>query len=179
MAGMEKGKPKSAEPPVLAPGKLWEQQVANAYRILRAKVVENKSLNGNQIDVYIEESTPSGFVARTAVECKDHGRPVGKGFVNDFGATAKALRSAGVIDCARMVSRLGFTGDAQHAAEALGVELESGVDLATRLRERSLRIVVESESSSIKLAIDALNDLHLTLGGSGLEVVSDIEEVEE
>ncbi len=49
----------------------FERKVAAIYRTLGAAVKHDIPLAGNQIDLLIEEQTPSGSIVRTAVECKN------------------------------------------------------------------------------------------------------------
>ena len=51
-----------------------------------------------------------------AVECKDHRRPIGNQIIQEFVATAKALRETRTITASVLVSASGFTADARTVA---------------------------------------------------------------
>jgi hypothetical protein len=112
----------------------FELVVAQFYRNLGSvKVQQNVNLAGNEVDVYVEERTPSGQHVRIAVECKFYQRRVPKDAVVRFGTVAKFLRDAALIDKAVLVAYLGFTPDAFSAAEAIGIELRTFADLEAQI----------------------------------------------
>jgi len=109
--------------------------VAAIYRALGARLVKHDvALAGNQIDVYVEEETPSGVLMRTAIEVKDYSRPVGINVVNSFGAIAELLRSRSLIDSAMVVSSGGFTKPARAAAQTYRIALFEIADLEQRVQ---------------------------------------------
>src|SRR5260370_11564280 len=57
----------------------FERKVAAIFRALGGQVEHDTELAGNQIDVLVTESTPSGISVRTAVECKAFGKQIGLG----------------------------------------------------------------------------------------------------
>jgi hypothetical protein len=111
-----------------------ERQIAAIYRALGARVEHDIALAGNQIDVYVEETTASGATIRTVVEAKDFSRSVGVQVVNSFAAITDLLRSRGLIDRGVIVSRAGFSRQARNAAETYGIELFEIADLQQRVR---------------------------------------------
>jgi hypothetical protein len=115
--------------------KQFEDFVAQIYRVLGgAKVQQNVNLAGNQLDIYLEEETPSGHVIRTAVECKYYSANVPKAAVLQYATVANFLRQSGLIDKAVMVAYRGYTQDAQSVAKAANIELRSFQDLELRVR---------------------------------------------
>ncbi|MBI3742762.1 MAG: restriction endonuclease [Chloroflexi bacterium] len=114
--------------------KEFEDFVAQIYRVIGgSRVRQNVNLAGNQIDLYLEEETPSGQVVRTAVECKYYSTPVPKSAVLQFGTVAQFLRQAGLIDKALMVAYKGYTREAQTTAKAANIETWSFQDLEARV----------------------------------------------
>lgn len=111
----------------------FEYIVANLYRTLKVKkILQNISLAGHQIDVYIEEETATGKLVRTAVECKYHQRPVGKDIVTRFALIIDFLRKADLIDHGIILSYKGFTKEAFSAAEPFQINLVRFEDLEFR-----------------------------------------------
>lgn len=115
--------------------KQFEDFVAQSYRVLGgARVQQNVNLAGNQLDIYLEEQTPSGHVVRMAVECKYYSTNVPKATVLQFATVANFLRQAGLIDRAVMVAYRGYTQDAQSVGKAANIELRSFQDLEVRVK---------------------------------------------
>jgi len=114
----------------------FEDKVAQLYRKLGAKVKQNVKLAGFQIDVYLEEETPSKQIVRTAVECKFHRKgKVGNKIVNDFYRVIKTLKEKGLIDKGIIVSYSGFSQDAYLVSQETGIELLCFNDLRQRAKE--------------------------------------------
>jgi len=107
----------------------FEDEVAQLYRMLGAKVKQNVSLTGFQIDVYVEEETPSKQKLRVAVECKLHKAKVGNLMVNDFARIIETLKEAKLVDKGVIVSYSGFSKDAHLVSEKTGIELLTLQDL--------------------------------------------------
>ena len=101
----------------------FEDGVAQLYRILGAKVKQNVNLSGFQIDVYVEEETPSRQKLRVAIECKLHKAKVGNLVVNDFARRVATLKEARMVDKGIIVSYSGFSKDAYLVSEKTGIEL--------------------------------------------------------
>src|SRR5256885_16101861 len=70
----------------------FERRVAALYRMLGAEVAHDYSLAGSQIDVFVQERTPSGGLIRTAVECKSYSAPVGIDVVRSLAGLAALLK---------------------------------------------------------------------------------------
>jgi hypothetical protein len=113
---------------------LFENVVAGIYRSLGAtNVKQNVNLAGNQVDIYVEEQTPSGQKVRVAVECKYFKKQVPKNVVLQFGIIAGFLRLSNLIEKAILVGYHGFTQSAFLAAQAANIELVSFGELQARI----------------------------------------------
>lgn len=132
------------------PGYELERQVGAIYRALGAKVTHDIALAGNQIDMLITESTPSGAEVKIAVECKAYSRPVGIEVVNFFAALSQLLKQRGLIERSTIVATAGFTRQARDAAAAHGIELLELADLEQRAGPQTI-IASEQEATSPKI----------------------------
>jgi Hypothetical protein (DUF2513)/Restriction endonuclease len=94
----------------------FEREVAAIYRALGAKVQQDVSLAGNQIDLLVEEHTSSGAAVRIVVECKAYSKPVGIEIVNQFASLVGLLKERRLIDRGVIVTTEGFTRQAREAA---------------------------------------------------------------
>lgn len=119
----------------LPPGTAFEHEVANYYRLCGAQTVRvNVELAGNQIDVYVEEETPSGLLVRTVVECKDHGSSIGVKLINEFAQVFQLIRSAKFAEKAVFVSAKGYSVQARKAAESFGIEAVTAADIRSQVK---------------------------------------------
>jgi len=132
----------------------FERKVAAIYRTLGAKVEHDVALAGNQIDLLINELTPSGSQVRTAVECKNYTRPVGVDVVNAFGTLSYLLKQRQLIDRALLVSASGFTRQAKESAKAHDIDLLEADDLIAR---------VETKRNQLPEAEEVLDDEYRTV----------------
>ena len=114
------------------PGYRFEREVAGLYRILGATVSHDFLLAGLQVDVYLEEGTPSGLL-RTVVECKDTKKRVGSPIVKSFAENARLWRGSNLADKFVLVSRFGFTAPAREAAAKFGIGLVEYADLQAKV----------------------------------------------
>jgi hypothetical protein len=110
----------------------FEDEAAEAYRVLGARVRQNVNLAGFQVDMLVEETTPSRQQLRMAVECKFYQERIGNRVVNDFARVVATLKDAGLVDRGIIVSFSGFTQDASLVAAQSGVELVTLEDLRQR-----------------------------------------------
>lgn len=110
----------------------FEDEVGQLYRGLGADVKQNLDLSGFQIDLYVEEVTPSKQKIRSAIECKFYKERIGNKLVNDFSRIVKTLKDSGLVDKGIIVSYSGFTKDAYSVASATGIELLHFNDLKAR-----------------------------------------------
>ncbi len=131
--------------------RIFEERVATYYRTLGARsVLHDCSLAGQQVDVYIEEDTPSGQLMRTAIEAKYRSNPVGVNFVRKADEVFTYLKSKELLDRYIIVSSSGFTRACREAAKASGIVLVEIADLETavartRLGGRSSPVPTEME----------------------------------
>lgn len=107
----------------------FEDEVGQLYRQLGAKVKQDVSVGGFQIDIYVEEQTPSEQKARLAIECKFYDKKVGIGPVRDFAKTIEILKATKKIDKGIIVSYSGFSREAWAVSESTGIELLDYKDL--------------------------------------------------
>jgi len=110
----------------------FEDKVCALYRELGASAQRNVNLSGFQIDIYIEEETPSKGKFKIAIECKKQKAQVGNKTVNDFSVKVKTLKDAGEVDKGRIVSYSGFSQDAYILSQTTGIELIDFNDLQQR-----------------------------------------------
>jgi hypothetical protein len=120
--------------------------VAAIYRTLGARVAEEVSLAGNQVDLLVTLRDATGGEVRCAVECKAYSKLIGLGTVSAFDALAHLLRSRSLIDKAVLISINGFTKRAQAFAKEHSIELIMLSDLQDRLRGREEEVVKQVES---------------------------------
>jgi hypothetical protein len=119
----------------------FERNVAAIFSTLGAVVEHDTELAGNQIDVLVTESTPSGMKVRTAVECKAYRKQVGLRTTNFYAQLAHLLKQRGLIDKFAIVAPSGFTKMSRRAAREHGLELIEYGDLQSKVvgREASVR----------------------------------------
>lgn len=118
----------------------FEEEVAMIYRSLGATVKQNVNLAGLQIDMIVEETTPSKQHLRIAVECKFYRDHVGNRTVNDFSRVVQTLKQSGLIDKGIIVSSSGFTQDARLVAEKMGIDLITVDDLKQAISDRGIKL---------------------------------------
>jgi len=116
----------------------FEEEVVSIYRSLGGAVKQNVNLAGLQIDLFVEEYTPSKLHFRLAVECKFYKERIGNRVVNDFSRVVATLKQAGLADKGVLVSSSGFTQDARLVAEKSGIDLITIEDLRQTLLTRGI-----------------------------------------
>jgi len=114
-------------------GRQFEREVAAIYRALGAKVQQDVSLAGNQIDLFVEERTSSGAAVRIVVECKAYSKPVGIEIVNQFASLVSLLKERRLIDRGVIVAMEGFTKQAREAAKEI-IDLLEIADLKSQVQ---------------------------------------------
>ena len=127
-------------------GYLFERRVGSVYLALGAKVERNAAVAGNQIDLLVSETTPSGRIVRTAVECKAYTSAVGLHTVNSFAAVVYLLRHRQLIEKAAVVATNGFTAMARTAANEHQIELIDFAELQARLPALGPQPEIEPET---------------------------------
>jgi tetratricopeptide (TPR) repeat protein len=133
-------------------GKQLELRVAGAYRRMGASRVEHDvPLAGNQVDVYVELTTPGRLQHKIAVEVKDWTSAVGIDVVNQFGQIIKLLHSERLVDEGIIVSASGFSRPARDAARIYGIRLLVADDLDAIAADAQERGLVQTTVPSIPL----------------------------
>jgi Restriction endonuclease len=89
--------------------------------------------------------TRNGIYQFIVVECKDHARPIGIGFVDAFESKIRDLKP----DRAIMFSNSGFTRDALKKANRVGIEMAS----AMKARDNTIKIAVHREVVARRLTL--------------------------
>jgi len=118
----------------------FERKVAAIFHPLGGRVEHDTELAGNQIDVLVNESTPSGIAVRTAVECKAYRKQVGVQTTNFYAQLSYLLKQRGLIDKFAVVAQSGFTKTARKAGHEHGLELIDYSDLQTRVAGREVSV---------------------------------------
>nr|MBC8443268.1 NACHT domain-containing protein [PVC group bacterium] len=103
-------------------GVAFEEEVAQAYRRLGARVQHNIVVAGMQLDLMLV-LREHAMEFRVAVECKDYSRNVPISEVRDFTSKCRILRSQGAIDKGVMVTRKGYTSQGKQLAEKEAISL--------------------------------------------------------
>jgi hypothetical protein len=129
---------------------IFEIAVANYFRQKGATASRNVPIAGSQIDVLIEESTASGQLIKSIVECKDFSRPVGVDAVRQFAGVAQSLIMSRTVDKAIIVSKSGYTREARAAAEAFEIRLLEFDELRFDKSTPNLRDIRNSRVGSIE-----------------------------
>lgn len=107
----------------------FENDVAELYRALGGRVRQDVNLQGNQVDLIVEETTTSGHEVRIVVECKSYRNKIGISSIKRFAEVFRHLESTGAADRAVMVAARGFSKDAHLAASSQKIELLTISDL--------------------------------------------------
>ncbi len=136
-----------------APGKEFEQRVADVYSALGYQVVQNTQLPGRQTDIFAERFTPGGPPIRLVIECKDEAEPVDNTETFKFITKTIAHRDSKRVDFGVLVSAGGFTHPARAAAEEHPFILllsweELNADLVD-VRHPLRKLVTDYEASAI------------------------------
>ena len=131
----------------------FEDEIAAIYRSLGGVVKQNVNKAGFQIDMIVEEITPSNQKIRIAVECKYYKDKVGNKIVNDFSRIIATLQHSKLIDKGVIVSSSGFTQDASLVAENNGIELITKADLEQLMSDSNiLHPTIHEVKNNIKVA---------------------------
>lgn len=142
----------------LRTGKELEQRVAQAYREMGARKVEQDTqLAGNQIDVIVWMEAPDHSTLRIAIEAKDWSRRVGLDVVNRFAAIMNLLRDSRLIDEGIIISARGFTRQAREAAQTHRIrllELSDLDEMTCRAKVGASPVPVRAAYSSIDADLD-------------------------
>lgn len=117
-------------------GKKLEDEVADIYRNLDGvtQVIQNHSISGVQIDVYVEIESNDGTINRYAIDAKNYNSNVSAEVARKCITDFQMLRQANKIDKGIIVASKGFSKDANAAIKEAGFTSL----LITDLRKRSL-----------------------------------------
>ncbi len=129
----------------------FEDDVAQIYRELGARVQQNVNLAGFQTDILIEENTPSKQNLRSAVECKFSKNKVGNRIVNDFARIANTLKEAHLVDKGIIVSQSGFTSDAYLVSKETHINLLDFKDLKQAITKATSDLASEEKAHNTRL----------------------------
>jgi hypothetical protein len=136
-----------------APGKAFEQRVADAYKTLGFQVTPNVQLGGKQTDLLARHDIAGGPTVKLAIECKDHAKAVGNADVLTFVARVAAQVASSAITGGVLVSASGFTADARAvASDNSDVTLLSWSELSSQIfdvRNQLREAVGHYEASAI------------------------------
>ena len=120
--------------------------VAAIYRTLGARVEEEVSLAGSQIDLLVMLKDADGSTVRCVVECKAYGKLVGLKTVMSFDALVQLLRARALVDRSVLVSINGFTANALNFGRTHQIELIRLSELQNRLRGREQEVIKHVET---------------------------------
>jgi uncharacterized protein YjbI with pentapeptide repeats len=110
--------------PAAKPWRQFERYVAELYQELGAKeIAHDINICGNQIDVFAVVPSYDGSQVKTILSCKHHKGVVGVQGVREWNQVFQALFNAREADSAVIVSKDGFTQNAQRFAKDAGVRL--------------------------------------------------------
>ena len=106
-------------------GRKFENQVAELYRLLGAKVEQNIEIHQKKVDILATFRIPgSSREYRVIVECKDEGRSVAANQrVMAFKGLLDFARATNVADSAEIVTRTAWGDAAKGFAKSSGIEL--------------------------------------------------------
>ena len=106
-------------------GRSFEDQVADLYRLLGARVIQNIEIHQKKVDILATFRIPGSSREHTViVECKDEQRSVAANQrVMAFKGLLEVARKDGVADSAEIVTRVPWSDQAKGFAKTSGVEL--------------------------------------------------------
>ena len=106
-------------------GRKFEDQVAELYRLLGAKVEQNIEIHQKKVDILATFRIPgSSREHRVIIECKDEGRSVAANQrVMAFKGLLDIARATGLADSAEIVTRTAWGDAAKGFAKSSGIEL--------------------------------------------------------
>ena len=106
-------------------GRSFEDQVADLYRLLGARVIQNIEIHQKKVDILATFRIPGSSREHTViVECKDEQRSVAANQrIMAFKGLLEVARKDGVADSAEIVTRVPWSDQAKGFAKTSGVEL--------------------------------------------------------
>src|SRR5688572_22626728 len=106
-------------------GRSFEDQVAELYRLLGARVTQNIEIHQKKVDILATFRIPGSSREHTViVECKDEQRSVAANQrIMAFKGLLDVARKDGIADSAEIVTRVPWSDQAKGFAKTSGVEL--------------------------------------------------------
>lgn len=106
-------------------GRSFEDQVADLYRLLGARVTQNIEIHHKKVDILATFRIPGSSREHTViVECKDEQRSVAANQrIMAFKGLLEVARKDGIADSAEIVTRVPWSDQAKGFAKTSGVEL--------------------------------------------------------
>ncbi|HST22429.1 MAG TPA: restriction endonuclease [Blastocatellia bacterium] len=116
-------------------GRLFEDAVADLYRLLGAQVTQNIEIHQKKVDILAAFRVPgSSREYRVIVECKNEKRPVDANQrVQAFKGLVDVARIAGTADAAEIVTRVPWSDQAKGFAKSAGIELFTYAEKVSQL----------------------------------------------
>lgn len=106
-------------------GKKFEDTVADVYRLLGAKVIQNIEICNKKVDILVTFQVPGSTTGhRVIVECKDEKKPPRQNQrVMEFQGLLNTARKLGEADSVEIITRVPWSDQAKGFAQEAGVEL--------------------------------------------------------
>lgn len=106
-------------------GRSFEDQVADLYRLLGARVTQNIEIHQKKVDILATFRIPGSSREHSViVECKDEQRSVAANQrIMAFKGLLDLARTSGIADSAEIVTRVPWSDQAKGFAKTSGVEL--------------------------------------------------------
>jgi len=116
-------------------GRLFEDAVADLYRLLGAQVTQNIEIHQKKVDILAAFRVPgSSREYHVIVECKNEKRPVDANQrVQAFKGLVDVARIAGTADSAEIVTRVPWSDQAKGFAKSAGIELFTYAEKVSQL----------------------------------------------
>lgn len=117
-----------------AKGKRFEDQVADLYRLLGARVVQNIEIHQKKVDILATFRIPgSSREHRVIVECKEARAVAANQRIMAFKGLLHIARANGTADSAEIITRTPWSDQAKGFARSSGVELSTYTEKASQL----------------------------------------------
>jgi hypothetical protein len=116
-------------------GKKFEDQVADLYRLLGARVVQNIEIHQKKVDILATFRIPGSSREHSViVECKNEARAVGANArVMAFKGLLDTARASGTADSAEIITRVPWSDQSKGFARSSGVELFTYTEKVSQL----------------------------------------------
>lgn len=116
-------------------GKKFEDQVADLYRLLGARVVQNIEVHQKKVDILATFRIPGSSREHSViVECKDEARALAANQrIMAFKGLLETARARGTADSAEIITRVPWSDQAKGFARSSGVELFTYTEKVSQL----------------------------------------------